>query len=67
VHFLLCERDNAVPLGKQQQMCENARKKGATVVTESVFAGHSPFLSRPEIVAGWIRRVAGEKAVNGSV
>jgi homoserine acetyltransferase len=67
VHFLLCERDNAIPLEKQRQMCENARNKGANVVTESVFAGHSPFLSKPEVVAGWIRRVAGEKAVNGSI
>ena len=47
-------------------MCEDAIGKGARVVIESVEAGHSPFLSKPEEVVRWIRRAAGED-VDGRV
>ena len=60
VAYLLCEKDNALPLAFQQMMCDNARKAGGSVETESIDAGHSPFLSRPSEVVSWLRRLAGE-------
>lgn len=66
VNYLLCEQDNAIPLEAQQQMCEDARNAGGIVETESINAGHSPFLSQPDVVANWIRRAAGvESVANG--
>jgi pimeloyl-ACP methyl ester carboxylesterase len=39
--YVVCERDQAIPLSAQEAM---ARRAGATVRLD---AGHSPFLSRP--------------------
>ena len=59
--YLICENDNAQPLKLQESMIEAARKEGGKVTTERVSSSHSPFLSMPEKVVEWIRRVAGEK------
>ena len=60
VAYLLCEKDNAIPFAFQKQMCDDARKAGGVVETEICSAGHSPFLSQPDVVASWLRRAAGE-------
>ena len=55
--YLYCENDNGIPLARQEQMV--ARAAGA-ISTERCSAGHSPFLSQPDLVARIIRKAAGE-------
>lgn len=55
--YLLCEKDEAIPIHAQKGMVENS---GVEWKVESVDASHSPFLSMPEEVARSIRRAAGE-------
>ncbi|KAL8638762.1 MAG: hypothetical protein Q9228_004114 [Teloschistes exilis] len=57
--YLLCTRDNAIPLRQQQQMVAAA---GITdlIVVES---GHCPQVSRPGDVVRWVRKVAGERGL----
>ena len=55
--FLICENDNAVPIFVQERMAKNLGE-GAKV--ERCSAGHSPFISQPDVVAKIIRRMAGE-------
>ena len=38
--------------------CQDA---GAPMETERIFTSHSPFLSKPDEVVGYLRRAAGEK------
>lgn len=66
MHYLLCELDNAIPVGFQRKMCEDAQAAGADVTMTLVEASHSPFLSMPEKVEGWIRGTAAKKG-NGEV
>lgn len=54
---LICENDNAVPVFVQEKMAKNLGE-GAKV--ERCSAGHSPFISQPDVVAKIIRRMAGE-------
>lgn len=44
-------------------MVETARAAGADITVERCKAGHSPFLSMPEVVVGLVRRAAGEEGV----
>ncbi|MCJ1362788.1 hypothetical protein MMC16_001894 [Acarospora aff. strigata] len=55
--YLFCEKDNAVPLEVQKALVE----KAGGFQTETCSAGHSPFLSQPEVVVDVIRRAAGEE------
>ena len=61
IFYMICKNDNAQPLKLQAGMVQAARKEGGKVTTETVSASHSPFLSVPEKVVEWIRRVAGEE------
>lgn len=63
VTYLLCEADNAFPLPMQEAMVETAKAAGVDVTVERCKAGHSPFLSVPEVVVGLLRRAAGEDGV----
>jgi pimeloyl-ACP methyl ester carboxylesterase len=58
--YLLCELDQAIPEAVQVGMIEGAKGIGADVQVTRIRAGHSPFLSRVEETAEWIRGVAGE-------
>ncbi|OAP61744.1 hypothetical protein AYL99_03947 [Fonsecaea erecta] len=58
--YLLCEKDEAIPIDAQKGMVEGAQKAGAQMKVETVNASHSPFLSVPQEVARSIRRAAGE-------
>ncbi|KAL4793638.1 Alpha/beta hydrolase fold-1 [Aspergillus venezuelensis] len=60
--YLICEEDKALPLFLQDMMIEKARSNGATVGTENVKTGHSPWLVEggEEIVGAWVRREAGD-------
>jgi len=55
--YLVCEKDNAIPVEKQEAM---AKQKGGKWKVERCDEGHSPFLSKPEFVARVIRKAAGE-------
>ncbi|PGH19700.1 hypothetical protein AJ80_03855 [Polytolypa hystricis UAMH7299] len=55
--YLLCKQDKAIPYIKGQRL---AREAGITF-TETINSSHSPFLSHPEAVVRFIRRVAGER------
>ncbi|KIX98567.1 uncharacterized protein Z520_05868 [Fonsecaea multimorphosa CBS 102226] len=58
--YLLCEKDEAIPLHAQKGMVEGAQKAGAQMKVESMDVSHSPFLSMPQELARSIRRAAGE-------
>lgn len=60
VTYLLCEADNALPLPMQEAMVETAKAAGVDIAVDRCEAGHSPFLSVPEVVVGLLRRAAGE-------
>lgn len=51
--YLLCTKDQAIGIEFQRRIVENT---GITE-TEELDASHSPFLSRPEAVVRFIRRV----------
>lgn len=60
VTYLFCEKDEALPLSVQQMMVQKVSEgTGITVETETCTAGHSPFLSKPEIDLNLIRKVTG--------
>ncbi|OAL55607.1 alpha/beta-hydrolase [Pyrenochaeta sp. DS3sAY3a] len=59
--YLVCELDQAIPLQAQLAMTDAVRDAGAEIVVSRIEAGHSPFLSKVEETAKWIRGVAGEK------
>ena len=56
--YLLCRKDQAIPLEVQENMVKGA---GFEIYTETLDAGHSPFLSQPKETADVVRRAAGEK------
>lgn len=58
--YLLCEKDEAIPLHAQKGMVEQAQKAGADMKIDTVDASHSPFLSVPGEMVRSIRRAAGE-------
>ncbi|KAL9107411.1 MAG: hypothetical protein Q9227_007695 [Pyrenula ochraceoflavens] len=62
VHYLVCEKDQALYPYKQHFMADRiGKEKGAKgFVKEVCDAGHSPFLSQPERVVAFLRRAAGE-------
>jgi hypothetical protein len=53
--------DFAIPLAVQQLMVDRAQRKGASIETEKINAGHSPWLVRPDEVVAHIRKQAGEE------
>jgi pimeloyl-ACP methyl ester carboxylesterase len=58
--YLLCEKDEAIPIHAQKGMVDGAQKAGADMKVETVDASHSPFISMPEEMARSVRRAAGE-------
>nr|KAK5450095.1 hypothetical protein LTR18_000110 [Exophiala xenobiotica] len=63
-YFLVCEDDRALPADVQRYIVNEASKQmpeGKEVIVTSIQSGHSPFLSRVEETADWVRRCAGEK------
>ncbi|EXJ60461.1 hypothetical protein A1O7_04614 [Cladophialophora yegresii CBS 114405] len=58
--YLLCEKDEAIPIHAQKGMVEAAQQAGADMKVETIDASHSPFLSMPAEMARSIRRAAGE-------
>lgn len=60
--WLLCEKDNAIPLGLQRGLLEAAREEGGLMEERTCGAGHSPFLSEVGYMAIEIVRAV-EKAV----
>lgn len=57
--YLLCTEDQTIPYERQTQLVDHARKTSA-ITTFECNAGHSPFLSQPELTAKVIRHAAGE-------
>lgn len=47
VWYLLCQRDQAIPIQMQEMMVAAARDAGADFTSKSLDASHSPFLSKP--------------------
>ncbi|KAJ5090796.1 alpha/beta-hydrolase [Penicillium argentinense] len=58
--YLLCEDDQAIPLPVQQVMVDRAQRKGAQIKTQKIKAAHSPWLSRADEVAEFLRRQTAE-------
>jgi hypothetical protein len=59
--YLLCEEDLAIPPGRQEEMIRDAKSVGAEIDVTRIKSSHSPFLSKIDETAQWVRRVAGEK------
>jgi len=55
VYYLFCENDEALPLELQRMMVVGT---GLDFKTETCTAGHSPFLSQPETVLNFVRKLA---------
>ncbi len=53
--YLLCEADQAIPIQVQEAMASG-------MASERCTAGHSPFLSQPEVTARFIARQSGQVA-----
>jgi hypothetical protein len=51
--YLICEADKAIPVQAQEGMA-------GMMASERCSAGHSPFLSQPEVTTAFIRRQVGE-------
>lgn len=70
--YLVCERDNAIPVEFQRQMIREAdgvlegRQERRRIRVETVDSGHSPFLSVPQRAAEFVRRAAGEEIPIGA-
>lgn len=62
VFYLLCADDRALPPATQERIVQRIKDDGGSVTTE-VLAGssHSPFLSRVDETAAFVRRSAGEE------
>jgi pimeloyl-ACP methyl ester carboxylesterase len=48
VWYLLCTRDQAIPVQTQEMMVAAARDAGADFTTKSLDSSHSPYLSKPK-------------------
>ncbi|KAJ4289592.1 hypothetical protein N0V90_010921 [Kalmusia sp. IMI 367209] len=59
--YLICEDDLAIPVFAQEAMTKMVQDMGGDLSTERFKCSHSPFLSQPDEVVGWMRRVAGEE------
>lgn len=59
--YLLCEEDRAIPLAVQQLLVNRAQRRGAEIETEMIKTAHSPWLARPDEVAVYVRKQAGEQ------
>ena len=59
ITYLLCENDQALPIGVQKMMIGRIEEAGVNVGTiESCEGSHSPFLSMPEKVVEVVVRAA---------
>jgi len=64
--YLICEKDNAIPVEFQRKMVADAnddlkgRSSELRIMEEVVDSGHSPFLSMTVRTADFVRRAAGE-------
>lgn len=60
--YLLCELDQAIPIFAQEAMVGAAQETGSNMETERVKASHSPFLSKPDAVVAYLRRMGLQNA-----
>lgn len=60
VFYLVCTKDNGIAEAQQDAIIANVRAQGGVVHASRVGSGHSPFLSRPDSVVEWIKRIAQE-------
>lgn len=58
--YILCEKDNAIPIAAQEGMIAAAKAMapGAFDVVERIAASHSPFISQPEWFADKLVKAA---------
>lgn len=60
--YLLCEGDRVTPLPVQQALVNRAQRLGATIETESIGSGHTPWLALPDQFIECIRKHAKKEA-----
>lgn len=58
VSYLICEEDRAIPLQVQEGLISLLKESGLVVTEERLKSGHSPHLSQPDSVAGFVQRAA---------
>lgn len=56
--YLLCTKDNAIPISLQEEMVRNAREMGADLTTRTLETDHMPFYSRPRETLDFITEAA---------
>ena len=61
--YLVCTNDNAFSVNMQDTMLDRAGRE--RFIIARCDTGHSPFLSRPEVVVEVIRKAAGERLGSG--
>jgi homoserine acetyltransferase len=61
--YLVCEDDKVFPAHDQDGIIAMIKEQRADVESERLFVGHSPYIVKPDAVAAFIRRAAGEKEV----
>ncbi|KAH8602799.1 Alpha/beta hydrolase fold-1 [Bisporella sp. PMI_857] len=58
--YLICENDGIIPVQGQETMSNLVQQGGGKIVIERVQSSHSAHLAKPDIVAEFLRRAAGE-------
>jgi hypothetical protein len=58
--YLVCEDDRIIPVEGQDGMIAGVRGLGGEIEVERLFVSHSPYLVKPDSVAGFLRRASGE-------
>ncbi|KAF8862993.1 hypothetical protein BDZ45DRAFT_584489, partial [Acephala macrosclerotiorum] len=59
--YLIYEDDNTIPPFVQEAMAQKCQEEGAEMTAKRTKSGHSPFLSKVDGTADFLRRAAGEK------
>lgn len=58
--YLICEDDRVIPVQGQDAMVAAVLAAGGDIKTERLFVSHCPYLVKPDFVAEFLRRAAGE-------
>ncbi|KAF2153218.1 alpha/beta-hydrolase [Myriangium duriaei CBS 260.36] len=61
ISYLICTADRMLPPEAQRRIVESFRKEGLVVYAEETDTSHSPFLSKPQCTAKFVRKAVREQ------
>ncbi len=61
--YLICEDDRIIPVPFQEALIEKVKEEGGEIVTTRLFVSHSPYITKPDAVANFLK-TAIEEALN---